>query len=148
MKTFSERNGLVTVADAMVPGTVTSELRNKLWNAVDLGVQHKDMDKVTFALWHYLYKEPLDTRGERAGYDSTNWSKTWEYVRARFMTAPWYGVYDHIEILLAQKVLNEQFLNQIFADEQAAYRCLQGQIVQVTDEAELKEIEIAANSEG
>ena len=145
---FSARNGYTHVPNKMVPEEITTGLRNKLWNLCDMAVSYKDMSDVSFHLWHELYKEPLDTRGEYSGYEGTNWSPTWKSVRNRFFEAPWHGVFDHIELFVYLKKIPQKHLNVIFEQETSAYRCVDNFIVQVTEELEIVEIENAANMVG
>ncbi len=146
MASFSERNGYVVAPQNMSPGTVTPSLRNKLWNVIDRCIKWDDIDKISFVLWHQLYKEPLDTRGEYESGYGTNWKPTWQNVRERVMTGPWYTIYDHLELLIKNGFLAEGPVNYEFEMEKAAYRYIKDHIVQVTDESELREIEEAANA--
>lgn len=142
---FSTRNKYVEAPPAMLPESMTIGLRNKLWNAVDSVMNNNNIKKISFELWHYLYKEPLDTRGEYGGYEGTVWEPTFRSIRERFFKAPWFGVYDHIELLARLKVLSNDVVNTVLAEELAAYRLVDGNIVQIADEQEIKEIEAAAN---
>ncbi|NVM78883.1 hypothetical protein FHW83_004714 [Duganella sp. SG902] len=148
MATFSERNGYKKVPLAMVPESMPEGLRNKLWNLFDRVMTPDKLEKITFHLWFHLYKEPLDTRGVIVSDFRTDWRYTVAKIRERFLTSEWYVVYDHLELLIGEDILSEQLVNAILEQEQAAYRSVQGQIVQITDAVEIAAVELAANTGG
>lgn len=149
MATFSERNGYSKMPEKMVPESMTTELRNLLWNAIDTSISHSQLQVVTFHLWNDFYKKPVDTRPSSSGYDgTTSFSRSWSFVRDTYFAAKWAGVYDHVEFFAQNKLVRVELFNRILAQEFAAYRIINGQICQITDDHEIKEVNEALNLEG
>ena len=66
---FSQRKGLKPIAEVIQTDSMNSELRNSLWNALDVEiwssvrfVRHGDIDRFSKALWSDFFKEPIDSR--------------------------------------------------------------------------------------
>lgn len=146
MQRFSERNGYVKQV-IHAPETMTGGLRNRLWNVIDTSIDYSKMDEVSAYLWHQFYKLPLDSRGIRDNYNGKDWSVAWAFIKREFMNGAWYAPYDLIEYLVAPKYLSAAMINRELAAEAAPYRLVDGHIVQITDESELREIESAINEQ-
>ncbi|PWL32953.1 MAG: hypothetical protein DCO96_00960 [Fluviicola sp. XM-24bin1] len=103
-----------------------------------------DLDFFTFCkvLWIEFFKEPIDE------ISSYRFEAT-DVIRARFFDAAWYRIYDFIE-LIANFEHDEvnfypeefiEFTNKVLESENSGYRLLNGQIVPISNEFELSEID-------
>ncbi len=150
MATFSERNGYSKLPEKMVPESITIALRNLLWNAIDNSISHEQLDDVTFSLWNDFYKKPIDTRPSQYEYTygGISFSESWKIVRETYFSTNWSGVYDHVEFFAQEELVSTDLFNNILAQEAAAYRIIKGQVCQITDDQELKEINEVLELEG
>ena len=66
MKSFSQRKGFKPVAEVLQIDSMNSELRNSLWNVLDIEIWSADrfdsLDPFCEALWFKFFKKPLDSR--------------------------------------------------------------------------------------
>ena len=66
MKSFSQRKGFKPVAEVIQTGSMNSDLRNSLWNVLDIKIWssgHFDsLDRFSEALWFAFFKKPIDSR--------------------------------------------------------------------------------------
>jgi hypothetical protein len=145
MTTFSQRHGYVPLPEQMVPESVTSELRNTLWNAIDSTVTANELDKITQLLWSSLYKLPIDSRPHQVGINSTLWNKSWKIVREIILNGEWYEVYDHVEFFSMYIPGLVRTFNEILVQEVAAYRVIDRKVCQITDTNEIAALQIAMN---
>jgi hypothetical protein len=149
MSLFSERNGYKAVLDSMTPETVTSQLRNRLWNIIDRAINSDNIDRISFALFNDLYKLPVDTRGEIDHYTATDWNPVIKKIRHHFLNDPWYSVYDHLEVFMRLNFINRSLISKTLSEEQAAYRIVDGHIIPISSETEIAAIlEASSNNEG
>lgn len=146
MSLFSERNGYTSILDAMKPETVTPQLKNRLWNLIDRAINSENIDRISFVLFHDLYKLPVDTRGEINHYTATDWTPVIRKIRDRFMNDPWYSVYNHLEIFIRLKFINWFVLNTTLIEEHAPYRIVQGHVVPISSETEIAAITEASSN--
>jgi hypothetical protein len=151
MKTFSQRKGIVPISEVIQTDSMSIELRNSLWNALDsaiwsttdfLWVQYGQAQIVPFAktLWFHHFKKPMDAIPERA-------DKCLAQIRAYFFDATWNEVYDFLEFVVkhyegTRRRLAE-ILNVILARELSGYRFVDGVLVDVTSKDELQMLEEA-----
>jgi len=97
------------------------------------------------SLWHDFLKEPFDTMPRGC-------EKLYMRVRELFFGFKWFEVYDFLEFVVnnhPNKSINERFkkeCNSILEEEMSAYRFVGNQIVQITSEEEISEIERAMES--
>lgn len=75
MVLFSQRKGLKPIKDVMQVDSMDDDLRNGLWNALTIFYwdqmenysylsSNKEMSILFKRLWHFYFKEPLDTLNE------------------------------------------------------------------------------------
>ncbi len=147
MSKFSERKGLVPVSKELQVNGMSVELRNKLWNILDIILwQSKDylydeygephINRFSHILWHQYFKLAVDTiPSDSSGILSL--------IRKHFFKCEWHKVYDFIEFVdnyyrddSVVKDLRSGF-NQVLSEELAGYRLIDGHIVEVTDEQEV-----------
>jgi hypothetical protein len=98
-------------------------------------------------LWLNYFKLPVDTR---PSFQSSYYTEktSYEIIREYFFKAEWHEVYGLLEFIL--KNIPEtwadglrSFCNNLLEDENAAYRMVGYEVVEITDETEIKAIEDA-----
>ena len=150
---FSERIGISKVDTALQVQGMNDDLRNSLWNILDIIMwSSKDFITTQFGeariqdfssrLWFNFFKLPIDSR-PRYG------SQILEIIREHFFNCEWHGVYEFLEyVLTTQKNQNLiKAVNKILERELSGYRFINSAFVPVTDELELEAVEKAI-SEG
>ena len=155
MKTFSERKGLKPVRQTIQTDVMTDELRNSLWNALQLIVwdsqdfmhdrygNYPGIDGFSELLWFRYFKKPID---ERPSYAYSNRSeKILKIIRDYFFAASWNEVYDFLEFVVAacQKGNSRlsDTLNRVLSTEMSAYRFVDGKVVDIIGEQEREMLE-------
>jgi hypothetical protein len=94
-----------------------------------------------------FFKLPLDTRlSFTGGYHPEK--SAYNFFREFFFTRQWYEVFDFLEFVfkhLLERQANElrDFCNGLLEDENSAYRILDNEVVEITDETEIRAIEDA-----
>jgi len=156
MKLFSQRHGYKPVKNVIQLDSMDSDLRNGLWNALDMyywskaGHTHalKD-DREIYPLIHHLwldyFKRPTDSI-------SFSWANTYTHIRSYFFSCDWYEVYDFVEFVASYYYdlpVNKEFMkycNEILERELSGYRFIGEKIAPITAEEEITEIEKALES--
>lgn len=153
---FSQREGLKPVKSKIQVDSMDSDLRNRLWNTLDLFYWNQVQGELLlertrgniriyfllYKLWDRYFKKPIDTM-------DNNWSNIYREIREYFFNCQWYEVYDFIEFIAnnyLDKKVNSDFreaCNRILEQELTAFRFVGGKITQITSEAEISEIEEA-----
>jgi hypothetical protein len=154
---FSKRKGFSPVKDTIQKDAMDDALRHGLWNALHLCLwerieynhyNHTFQSSNVYSLfqhyWHNLFKIPLDNL---PGY----LDEAHQRVRKYFFECQWYEVYDFIEFTAQNcpdKLKSEfiNFCNHILEKELSAYRFIDHQLTDITDEEEVRTIESAINS--
>jgi len=160
---FSQRKGLRPATKVLQLESIDDELKNQLWSCFHElylktyeGVRTSPYDNPaprvigsnmeTFfgLIWLSYFKQPTDTM-------PNNIDGVVGIVRKHFFEARWHDVFDFMEFLLqvvpatAQQKLCTGW-NTMLRRENAAYRIVDRQIVEITNDAELSEIEKAVTS--
>jgi hypothetical protein len=149
MKSFSQRKGLKPVPEVAQVGTMSDELRNSLWNALDTIFWSTDgfiygrhgygeIEEFSRALWSRYFKKPVDSR---PGLGHANRGRQiHDKIREYFFSCEWNEVYDFLEFVVRvharEKPRLPDFLNQVLGRELAGYKFIDGLIVDITDEQE------------
>lgn len=160
MALFSQRNGIRPLEKALQRESIDEELRKRLWSALNLVVWDRwsppsyidgisedaqQVESIVKLTWLDYFKEPIDTIPK---FDSDLPSSAYEIIRRRFFGSEWWEVYDLIEFFLKElpqgwkrnlKILVNSFLEQ----ENAAYRIVHEEVVEIVSEHEVSEIEEA-----
>ena len=150
---FSERKGYKAVRRAIQKEDMSDELRNSLWNLLDVYVWRvegflwkqygkPEIDDFSVSLWFSYFKQPIDARPDRE-------SGILAAIRKYFFAAPWFEVYDFLEWTLNKldnTPLNDA-VNAILERELAGFRFVGGVFTDVTDEAEIAALEEALNDQ-
>lgn len=146
---FSERIGIKPVETALQVQGMNDELRNSLWNVLDVFIWSKnnflyrqygsgDIEEFSRRLWFHYFKKPMDSRPERA-------HRILEAIRSYYFECPWYEVYDFLEyVLLAERNARLiKAINNILERELSGYRFIESAFVPVTDEVEIEAVQKA-----
>ncbi len=159
MNLFSQRKGITPLKKEFQRETIDDELKNRLWSALKVIVWDqylgdkaysetiKKVDVLLDRLWLNYFKLPIDTRPAFGGslYSQKN---SYTIIREYFFKAEWYEIYDFIEFVMKNipegwaKQLQD-FCNSLLEDENAVYRILDLEVMEITDETEIKAIEEA-----
>lgn len=146
--------GITEVRTVIQKDVMTDELRNSLWNVLDRHIwrsegfmfqRHGRSEIWTFSevLWSCYFKLPVDTRPDRE-------HRVLDEIRNYFFNAEWYEVYDFVEFCLWITNSNRyrklpDHINNVLERELAAYRVVDQQLVAVTDDEQVDEVEEAAS---
>ena len=148
MKTFSQRIGLKPIKNIIQTDSMDLDLRNGLWNCLSLNYwnrisgwisEDKGMGILFKNLWLNLFKETIDTLDDY-------WHNTFLNIKGRFYHYKWNEVYDFIEFVAnnhPSPAINEKFMNncnEVLKKELSAYRFVSGNIIKITAEEEIDEI--------
>ena len=159
MSLFSQRKGIKPLKKEFQREAIDDELKNRLWSALKIivwdqylgdkaySVTIKQVELLLDKLWLHYFKFPLDTRPSFGG-SYYNQNNSYTIIREFFFKAEWHEVYDFIEFVIKnipQELANElrDFCNNLMEDENAAYRILEYEIVEITDKTEIEAIENA-----
>ena len=142
MTLFSHRKGLKKVRTEIQVDSIDEELRNLLWNALSKYYWKRPVDKYPFleVLWNSYLKRPTDGLVGR-------WTEDYGQIRSYYFGCKWFEVYDFIEFIAnnyPNGKTNSEFTeacNGVLEEELSAYRFVGNQIVQITSEEEISEIE-------
>ncbi|MHB1658057.1 MAG: AbiJ-NTD4 domain-containing protein [Acidithiobacillus sp.] len=160
MVLFSQRKGIRPIQKAIQREAMDDELRNRLWNALKLevldhwvpsdiiGFQREGgqiVERLVEAIWLYYFKQPLDIIPP---FNSGHPKSAYQLLRDYFFSATWWEVYDFLEFIV--KALRGGWgdglcekVNEFLEAENAAYRFVQDEIVEITDQNEIEAIESA-----
>ena len=152
---FSERYGLTPVRQIVQSDSIDGALRNSLWSILKIYIWdrvHHSRYSTTFDFnnwfkdfcqnfWFDYFKLPLDTLKD-------DWKFVYGYFRKYYFECEWFEVYDFLEFTAAKfpNSDRESFVsacNKSLQTEMSAYRFVNGQIVRITAEEEIREIEEA-----
>jgi len=157
VRRFSERLGITPPKTNIQIKSIDDELRNGLWNALDLhywrtfhndnfnpGQLYQDMGNDALLLlithlWLDYFKLPLDTLGH-------NWQEIYSRLRKHFFDSEWFTTYNFIEFIAANYPNSQvnakfmEFCNLLLERELSAYRFVGGVITPITSDTEISEI--------
>ena len=160
MTLFSERKGIKPVGEVLQHESMSTDLRNLLWNCLTkalwnhytgpkgpLGVflpEDEKVMKVALDIWQRYLKKPLDQSPDFIAQDRTR--SGYHVIRDYFFNSEWWQAYDLLEFIIknipaAWKNDLTVCLNRVLTEESAAYRIVGNEIVEITDEMEIQEIE-------
>ena len=160
MSLFSQRKGIRPVQKAIQREAIDDELRNRLWSALKLAVfdnwsprdlyghQNSGCQKVDVLVrqyWLHYFKRPIDTI---PSFDRDHPQSAYDILREHFLSGTWWQSYDFIEFTVKNAPdewgeLLKDFCNNFLQAENAAYRIVDKEIVEITDENEIEAIESA-----
>ncbi len=158
---FSQRKGYTPVSEKVQIDGMTPELRNSLWNVLDVflfrakrpnsftayyfpsGYSELRVKWIGQSLWVGYFKQPLDTL-------PSSTTSILEEIRKYFFSCKWFEVYDFLEFILRSALVDKAVIrsvNQVLEEELSAYRFIEGVFVQVTDSQEIESIEAALSDD-
>lgn len=156
MARFSERYGYVTPSNVIIRECITEPIKNSICNWLDLlrtkVGDYKEMDK--FA-WTYFFNK----RNDEYPYSYYAYNKNYGVILDCITNeeVEWFYIFDLIEFIyyyysvhknqtIASHFKNlSDYLNYEFKRHHYAYRLVNGRVVEVTVECEIKSIESAIN---
>ena len=155
---FSQRKGLKPASKALQLEAMDAELRNALWNCYSELVLPKfnrnsypydeiagsNMESYFKNMWDSLFRAPVDSMPDDI-------EKVAKEVRKFFYGCQWNEVYDFLEFNLASltATIREPLRacwNASLERDNAAYRIVNDQVTEITNEQELREIDDAIGS--
>lgn len=163
MALFSERKGIRPLQKAIQRESMDEELRTRLWNALykkiwsqwsNSGVYGpKDTESLVIEavvdhIWNEYLKRPLDTCPP---FDPQIRGSSYSELRNYFFSADWWQVFDFTGFVV-QNFPADLFpdipkaFNHVLETENSAYRVVNGEITEITDEQEIQSIETAFES--
>ena len=142
MKRFSQRKGLKPVMEVIQIDSMNSELRNSLWNVLDMEIwsnhfipERYAIEPFSKTLWFNLFRKPIDSRPRHNPLILGE-------IRDRFFNSEWFEVYDFLEFVAGYY---KEFrpglvksLNSILEREFSGYRFVSGRLVDITNAQELE----------
>jgi hypothetical protein len=164
MRLFSQRKGLRPAEKAFQLESMDDDLRNLLWTALELSLWRRwsapnsiygglttnseTVESVARLVWTDFLKLPLDSM---PSFDPRREAGAYQQIRTWFFEGLWWARYDLIEFLartcpvpwdddLCAKV------NVALESENAAYRIVAGEVVQITVREEVEAVEEAIKS--
>jgi hypothetical protein len=157
---FSQRKGLRPLQKAIQREAIDEELMNRLWSALKLviwdnysprdalGYMHDDsrrLLRLVQEIWLHYFKAPVDTIPD---FNSGHPKSGYKILREHFYGSKWWEVYDFIEFIAkaADQSWSERLIevcNTFLEAENAAYRFVGNEIVEITNEQEIAAIETA-----
>jgi hypothetical protein len=154
MSTFAERYGYRPIRDSIQRESMDGPLRNALWDAFNSAVlshtnsfkltknQDAELVKLMSRLWNGFFKQPTDTIPD-------GWSTCVEELRNYFMTCAWYDAYSFLEFVVQNSSYGatlKKLAGTFMKREMSAYRFVNDEIVEITNEVEIAAIESATTS--
>jgi hypothetical protein len=164
MALFSQRKGLRPMQKTLQFESIDIELRNRLWSALKITIwDHwsapdntgfKDsetelVETLITNLWLHHFKRPIDTIP--AFDDYSHGQSSYQIIRDHFFKANWWQVYDFIEFIVKHVPVGwaedlRNLVNSYLEAENAAYRFVDSEIVEITSTEEIAAIEEATSS--
>lgn len=148
---FSERLGITTVESVLQVGEMNDDLRNSLWNVLDIfmwgsknfvfsSYGQAGIFNFSHDLWFHYFKKPVDSRPDYG-------NRILEVIRDYYFHSEWYEVYEFLEYILVTEKNSRliKIINEILDRELSGYRFIDSVFVPVTDEVEIEAIKQAIN---
>jgi hypothetical protein len=160
MSKFSQRYGYTALERAFQRERVDDTLRTSLWNVLSICMwdrwkpddypytpsDSRTINNIASRLWFHYFKRDMDNLPVfKAGYRENS---AYEVFKEYFSGCKWYDVYNFLEALLQDKetfldAKSIEWLNDVLETENAAYRIVGTEVVEITDTNEIKAIEEA-----
>lgn len=159
MALFSQRKGLKPLKKAIQRESLDQETRNKLWSGIKLAILDNyrtpepyigyiaDETKVIYrlikSLWLNYFSKPIDT--------IPDYSEVYKIIREYFFKCEWNEALDFLEFIVKnipqrwQESLVE-ISNNFLTAESSAYRFVGVEIIEISDENEMRSAEEALDS--
>lgn len=158
MALFSQRKGLKPLSKILQTDSMDSDLRNSLWNALQISYWNKwepsdysgwwtedsqQINELVKSYWLAYFKQPLDTKPA--------FERALEIIRDYFFKCQYHEVYDFIEFTAkhsSEKFHNDfrAICNMFLKKENSPYRFVDNEITQITAPEEIQSVEDALSS--
>ena len=142
-KAMVQRKGFKPGAEVIQTDSMNSELRNSLWNVLDIKVWSDGRFEIyafSETLWFLFFKKPIDSRPDQPRL-------ILKEIRDRFFSFAWYEVYDFLEFVVGgyqkSKPQLVKLLNATLERELSGYRFVSGRLTDITNPQELEMLETA-----
>jgi len=162
MALFSQRKKIMPMMKAIQKESIDDDLKNKLWSAINIaiwecwepvGIIHrsegaKSIDALLRVIWVIYFKLPIDTLPAfKVDYPESAYNK----IRNYFYNSKWWQIFDIIEFIInnvkgTMKTNIVNMMNSFLQSENSAYRLINNQFAEITDDIELDSIELATES--
>ncbi|MEQ9905033.1 AbiJ-NTD4 domain-containing protein [Pectobacterium aroidearum] len=155
MPSFSQRMGIRPMQKVIQRESIDNELRTGIWNALQIYVLDtwqgsldcaSTLNTLSEEIWISFLKMPLDVYPGFLSNRRSNRKDVCEYLRDIVFKDEWYDVYDLVEFIL--KNLPDDWtpaliraLNIVLETENAAYRIIEKEFVEITDSQEIEAVE-------
>ena len=148
---FSQRIGITAVRDALQGRSLDETTRSRLWSALAVSVPlvtdvrrpwHRSwIGEFYEQIWSEFFKEPVDDM-------PATQEEIRNQLKAVILRGEWHEVYDLVEFTLtasrhANRGSYAPEVVRILREEKAGFRIMDGVLVEITDESELRAIEEA-----
>ncbi len=163
---FSQRIGKKPKEKPIQIDSIDEELQNGLWSLIYTHIYesvNKCQQPISIHksfmtnLWLHFFKKPIDElekyKTEQHLLDLEahayfDYDYFHDLVRDWFFNAQWYEIYGFLEFIASHHPLQDSKIfiktcNKILEKEYSAYRIVDNQVVEITSEVEIKEIEEA-----
>lgn len=161
MSLFSQRKGITPLTKALQREAIDEELKNRLWSAIQITIwdywshprerrsqDEEDAHKVETLIegcWLSYLKFPLDKLPK---FNLGGFEYACQVMRDHFYKEPWWQTYDLLEVLIKYAPDEwsnnlKEWSNNYLQEENAAYRIVGDEIVEITDEYEVEAVETA-----
>jgi len=141
---FSERYNYAETNVNLNRGLISDKLKTRLWNVfyesivsqVEWPLKNQQVYNFLEKCWDFIFKHDLL---QFRKIDDFSFTRT---INNAYNGLQWYEIFDLIEetIKVADKGLKDRF-NQVLKEERSAYRIVNNQVVEMTSEEEISEIE-------
>lgn len=165
MSLFSQRKGIRPLQKAVQREAMDDALRNGLWSALKLVIwdnyspprefeglraEARQVLRLVEAIWLLYFKKPVDTIPR---FDPDYSKSAYHVLREYFFGAKWWEALDFLEFVVknAERAWGERLsnaCNRFLEAENAAYRFVGSEIVEITSEYEIAAVETALESSG
>lgn len=154
---FSQRIGKTSVKSKLQVEFIDDELKNRIWNVIleEFFYQITDYapgyetqrERVCKRIWKDFFNETIDNFRDEGYINTENFI---QYLRKWFYEAEWFEIYDLLEFIIEiDKETSDDisdFFNEALEKEVSGYRIVSYQVVQITSEIEIEEIENAIDN--
>ena len=144
---FSERAGYTQVNTEIKINEISDVLRNRLWNIMHRTLGSLNLEDLTILakdMWDQYYKIP-ETQLQLDVFGSLDTNRFFKVIYDKSFAGQWYQTLDLIEYLTQKKFIDKQKLNQLLENEFSGYRFIEGQLVPLTSQGEVNEVQSALN---
>jgi AbiJ N-terminal domain 4 len=149
MKRFSQRIGATEVPSIIQLESISDALRHSIWNFIHSLFDEGDSGwrQIAEVSSQFFFKLPVD---ELPVYNH----RRHEWLKKQFYSLTWYEVYDYVEFVVEwydktrvrQRLRRDQLpvvFNRMFEEELSGYRFVGGELVPLSNPAEVAAIESA-----